>query len=115
MLDTRQYSAAKLVSRTLHYTSRVKLEKERGWDSIRGRADTLGLILFHKKHCNVTRPLLRSSMPAIRNTNTELRPNTIYIENYFKGVKYRNIFFPYRFRYWNELPKDIKQNKKNSQ
>ena len=108
-LDKIQYSAAKLVSSTLHYTSREKLEKELGWESIRERADNLGLTLFHKIHCNVTRPLVKSCMPVIRNTNTALRSNTVYMETAYKGLKYRNSFFPYMSRRWNKLPKDIKQ------
>ena len=49
-IDRIQYSAAKLVSSTMHYTSRVKLEKELGWESMKDRADYLGLTLFHKIH-----------------------------------------------------------------
>ena len=92
-LDKIQYSSAKRLSGTLHYTSREKLEKELGWESIRDRADNLGLTLFYKIHYNVTRPLVKCWMPSIRNTNTALRSNTVYIETSFKGLKYRKSFF----------------------
>ena len=62
-IDKIQYSAAKLVSTTMHLTSKVKLEKELGWSSIKDRADFLGLTLFHKIHCNQLRPLIKSCMP----------------------------------------------------
>ena len=47
-IDKIQYSAAKLVSSTMHLTSRVKLEKEMGWSSIKDRADFLALTLLKK-------------------------------------------------------------------
>ena len=106
-----QYSAAKLVSSTLHYTSREKLEKELVWESIRERADNLGQTLFHKIHCNFTTPLVKCCMPVIRNTNRALRSNTVYMETTYKGSKYRNNLFPYMSRRWNKLTKDIKQKK----
>lgn len=64
-LDKIQYSAAKLVTSTLHYTSKEKLFSELGWESIKERADYLGLMLFHKIHCNMTRPLTKYLMPEL--------------------------------------------------
>ena len=53
-LDRIQYSAAKLVTGTLHTTSMVKLNKELGWETIGERAIYLGITLFHKIHRNET-------------------------------------------------------------
>ena len=45
-LEKVQYQAAKLVTGTLHFTSKDKLNVELGWESIRKRIDFLGLCLF---------------------------------------------------------------------
>ena len=55
-LDKIQYSAAKHVTNTIHYTSKEKLLAELGWESIKQRADYLGLTIYHKIHCKLTRP-----------------------------------------------------------
>ena len=47
----------------MHLTSRVKLECELGWSSIKNRTVFLGLMLFQKIHCNQLRPLIKSCMP----------------------------------------------------
>ena len=58
-LNRLQYSAAKLVSGTLHNTSADKLNKELGWETITDRAKCLGLSIFHKIHLKQTRPVIR--------------------------------------------------------
>ena len=107
-IDKIQYSAAKLVSSTLHFTSRVKLEQEMGWSSILNRADYLGLTLFHKIHCNILRPLIKSCMPKYSTRNTDQLKVTTYSQFPFKGVFFSNSFFPYITRKWNMLPFKLK-------
>ena len=92
-LNRIQYRAAKLVTSTLHFTSREKLESELGWQTIKHRADYLGLTLFHKIHCNATRPLVKSCMPSISTRQNNLRSQTVYVEFPFTGMKHRNSFF----------------------
>ena len=62
-LDQIQYKAWKLATGALHFTSRVKLNLEMGWEEIFSRAKYLGLCLFHKIHLNLTRPLVKKCMP----------------------------------------------------
>ena len=76
-LDIIQYNAAKLFSSTLHYTSKEKLFSELGWESIKQRADFLGLTLFHKIHCNITRPLIKYFMPEVAVIQYNLRTDKV--------------------------------------
>ena len=107
-IDKIQYTAAKLVSSTLHLTSRVKLEKELGWSSIKDRADFLGLTLFHKIHCNTLRPLVKSCMPRFSQRVSDQERVKTYIQFPFKGVYFSNSFFPYITGKWNMLPFKLK-------
>ena len=88
-LDKIQYSAAKLVTSTLHYTSKEKLFSELGWESI----DYLGLSLFHKIHCNMTRPLTKHLMPELLNRPQNLRSDKVYRQIPTSGLKFRKSFF----------------------
>ena len=47
-LENLQYRAAKLVTGSLHFTSREKLNIELGWETIKDRIKFLGLCLFQK-------------------------------------------------------------------
>ena len=58
-MENLQYRAAKIVSGALHLTSREKLNKELGWESILERGDFLSINIFHKIHLHETRPLIR--------------------------------------------------------
>ena len=102
-----QYKAAKLVSGSLHFTNRLKLEEELGWESLSTRADFLGLSLFHKIHLHETRPLVRNCMPSIAPGNgPRTKGNYTLFPNH--GDKYSNSFFPYFTKLWNNLPQKIK-------
>ena len=64
-LDRVQYRAAKLVTGTLHYTSRENLNHELGWENFQTRIDFLGLSFFQKIHLHETRPLIKNSMTEL--------------------------------------------------
>ena len=59
-LDRIQYRSAKVVTGALHFTSRIKLDQDLGWESLAERYELFGLSLFHKIAHNNVRPLLRS-------------------------------------------------------
>ena len=107
-IDKLQYNASKLVSSTLHYTSRIKIEQELGWESISKRAEFLGLTLFQKIHCNQTRPHIKNCMPLISNRASDQTNTCIYQQFPFKGVLFSNSFFPYMTKKWNNLPQSLK-------
>ena len=49
-LENVQYQAAKLVTGAYNLSSKQKLNKDLGWETIQCRADILGLNIFHKIH-----------------------------------------------------------------
>ena len=100
--------AENLVSSTMHLTSRVKLETEMGWSSIKDRADFLALTLFQKIHCNQLRPLIKSCMPLFSQRVSDQQKVTTYRQFPFKGVLFSNSFFPHITRKWNMLPVKLK-------
>ena len=108
-LEKIQYQAAKLVTGTLHFTSKDKLNTELGWESIKKRIDFLGLCLFQKMHLHLTRPLVRKFMPKLDwNKDQRTRSKGGYLPyNNFRN-KFLNSYFPYMTKLWNNLPQNIK-------
>ena len=95
-LEKVQYQAAKLVTGTLHFTSKDKLNVELGWESIKKRIDFLGLCLFQKIRLHLTRPLVRKCMPKVDwNNDTRTRSTGGYLPYVNFGAKFLNSFFPY--------------------
>ena len=108
-LEKVQYQAAKLVTGTLHFTSKDKLNVELGWESIKKRIDFLGLCLFQKIRLHLTRPLVRKCMPKVDwNNDTRTRSKGGYLPYNNFGNKFLNSFFPYMTKLWNNLPPNIK-------
>ena len=60
-----KYSTTKLVTGALQTTSKFKLYKELGWETLKKRADYLGLTSFHKVHKNKCRPMIKENIPTI--------------------------------------------------
>ena len=88
-----QYKAAKLVTGSLHLTSKEKLNIELGWETIKCRANILGLNIFHKIHRKETRPLVSKCMPELDLQRKHLlRSKGGYLP--FKSYNCSYIFFP---------------------
>ena len=64
-LEQLQYNGAKLVTGSLKYTSRIKLNEDLGWETIRERIDFLGLNIFHKIHEDLGWETIRERMASI--------------------------------------------------
>ena len=94
-LESLQYRAAKVVTGALHFTSRVKLNTELGWEDIKTRIDFLSLSFFHKIHMGLTRDLVTTCMPKL---NARIRPSR-YQGNYtplpYISHKYSKSFYPH--------------------
>ena len=94
-LENVQYRAAKIVSGALHLTSREKLNKELGWESISERGDFLSINIFQKIHLHETRPLVRNCMPRLDFENKfNLRNKNGYVPFPYRGNKFNLSFFP---------------------
>ena len=103
-LDRIQYRAAKLVTGALHFTSRVKLNIELGWENFDTRIKFLCLSLFHKIHLFETRPLVRNCRSKIDYEKKYLtRSKGGYLPYPFYGDKFKRSFFPYVTSLWNNL------------
>ena len=77
-IETRP-QAAKLVTEAYNLSSKQKLDRDLGWETIQCRADILGLNIFHKIHVKETRPLIRNCMPKLdRDKELNLRSKITY-------------------------------------
>ena len=99
-LDKIQYTAGTIVSGALHLTSKEKLNNELSWESIKTRADFLGLTLFHKIATSKTRPLVRSCLPKQKVNPDSLRSGNLMQFPYL-GEKYAKSFFPFFTKQYN--------------
>ena len=105
-LEQLQYNGAKLVTGSLNYTSRIKLNEDLGWETIRERIDFLGLNIFHKIHVKENRPLLQKCLTKFDSLKEHnLRSKSGYSPYPRYGIKFHNSFFPYISKLWNNLPK----------
>ena len=102
------YSQEKILYTSLPNVTK-SLETELGWESIKDRADFLGLTLFHKIHCNTTRPLIKECMPQYSSRQNQPQSVVTYSHFPYKGVNFANSYFPYFTRKWNNLPKSLKK------
>ena len=107
-LDQIQYKAGKLATGALHFTSRVKLNLEMGWEEISSRAKYLGLCLFHKIHLNLTRPLVKKCMPQYRVNVNNTRSGNGYCLFPAANLKFTQSFFPHFTKEWKNLPNYLK-------
>ena len=104
-LDQIQYKAAKLVGSALHYTSQHKLELEMAWESIKCRAEVLGLTVYHKINFNKTRRLVQQCLTGPDNNLYNLRNNGNKRLRYPQfGQMFNNSSFPFSTTLWNSLP-----------
>ena len=107
-LDRIQYRSAKVVTGALHFTSRIKLDNDLGWESLSLRYEFLGLSLFHKISHDKVRPLIRTLLPKVKEKIHNTRSNDEY-ENFKRpNEKYFNSFFPHFTRAWNNLEKLVR-------
>ena len=107
-LDQIQYKAAKLASGALHFTSKVKLNLEMGWEEISSRAEYLGLCLFQKIHLNLTRPLVKKCMPQYIVNFNNTRSGNGYRLFPAANLKFTQSFFPHFTKVWKKLPNSLK-------
>ena len=107
-LDRLQYKAGKLFCGALHYTNREKLNQELGWENFQTRIKFLGLCLFQKIHLHETRPLVRKCITEIDYAKKYLTRSKVGYSSYPNfGMKYKNSYFPYMTKIWNELDVEI--------
>ena len=77
-IEKIQYSAARLATGTMKFTSRARLYAELGWETIAKRIEFLSVSHFHKIHTKQTICLIRDCMPTMTNTNYSSRRGEQY-------------------------------------
>ena len=102
-LNKIQYQSAKVVTGALHFSSRIKLEQDLGWESLSARNEFLGLSMFYKIAHNSVRPLIRTFLPkpVVKTYNT--RSKDEYVNFLRPNEKFYKSFFPHFTRSWNNL------------
>ena len=97
-LNQIQYRAGKLTVGALHFTSRIRLDRELGWSDLSDRFRFLGLSLFHKIHLNLTRPLINTCMPGLKVNLHNTRTNVVYSRYQQNSVNFSKSFFSFFFK-----------------
>ena len=107
-LDQLQYRAARMATMAMKFTSKEKIFKDLGWESIECRIRYLSLCLFHKIHIHGTRPLIRQCRPPINQYQNFTRSNKYYNTYTLKDATFCNSFFPKISNLWNDLPFELR-------
>ena len=89
LLEAIQYRAGLILSGCWRGTNRVKLYRELGWESLSERRHIRRLMLYYKINANLTPHYLKDNMHSCPPATT---------------VRFKNYFFPYCRKHWNELP-----------
>ena len=107
-LNRAQYRSATVVTGALHFSSRIKLDNDLGWESLSARYEFLGLSTFYKIAHNSVRPLIRTFLPQpiVKTYNT--RSNDDYKNFPRPNEKFYKSFFPHFTRSWNNLAVDLR-------
>ena len=103
-LDQIQYRAAKLVTGALHFSSKLKLNIELGWESLKVRYECLGLSLFH---LGCTRPLVKLFMPQLEINAHNTRGAIRYKQFPYCNKQYSLSFYPNFSKLLNKTQKTL--------
>ena len=77
-----------------------------GWESIKSRAEVLGLTVYHEIHFNKTRRLVQQCLTGPDNNLYNLRNNGKKRLRYpHLGKMFNYSYFPFFTNLWNLLPK----------
>ena len=93
----------------LHYTNQIKLEKNLGWESMKSRAEVLGLSVYQKIRFNKTIRLIQQCMTGPDNNLYNLRNNgNKRLRHPHLGKNFNNSFVPNFTTLWNNLPQKMR-------
>ena len=106
-IESVQYQAARAITGTWQGTSRDKLYKELGFESLSDRRSLYRLIqLFKIKH-NITPEYLNSKLPPLSITNDPTANPKSFNEIIARTQRYKNTFFPNAITTWNNIIANI--------
>ena len=107
LIEQVQYKAALIISGCWRGTSQEKLYDELGWESLSTRRMVRRMTIFYKISHRLTPSYLYEHIPKRNEINMSLR-NRHVIPPLTKTDRYKNSFFPYSIKTWNELDDDAK-------
>ena len=105
-LERIQYQAALAITGTWKGTNRNKIYEELGWETLDLRRYFHQLVLLYKIMNNITPTYLKDPIP-LRNRSSLRTP---YIPTkYCRTEKFRNSFYPYSIKSWNNLDSAVRK------
>ena len=108
-LETMQYTAALAITGTWKGTSREKIYKELGWESLSDRRWYRRLTLFFKIFNGLTPNYLTSLLPETQQQRYDLRNTNHIAMPKQRTDTFKNSFFQNCIGLWNNLEENIRQ------
>ena len=106
-IEQVQYKATLLITGCWQGTSRDKLYRELGWESLYDRRWVRRLAILYKILKGQTPAYLSEHIPQRNEINVSLRNRTI-IPPFARTDRFSNSFFPYTLNAWRELDDEIR-------
>ena len=109
-IESVQYQAALAITGTWQGTSRIKLYKELGLESLSDRRSLNRVIQLFKIKNSITPAYLRGKLPPLSiQDDPNANPNT-FSEKTTRTHRYKNTFFPNAISSWNNIIGNIQGN-----
>ncbi len=108
-LESMQYNAALAVTGAWRGTSREKLYKELGWESLSNRRWYRRLVLFFKIVKGLAPAYLSSLLPEMREQSYALRNTNSIAVPKRRTDAFKNSFFPHCINEWNNLSLEFRE------
>ena len=102
-IESVQYQATLAITGTWQGTSKIKLYKELGLESLSDRRSVNRVLQIFKIKNNLTPEYLREQLPPLRvQNNLHANPN-IFLEKRARTARYAKTFFPNAISSWNNI------------
>ena len=108
-LESVQYSAALAITGAWRGTSREKICRELGWESLYSRRWSRRLFMLYKIINNLMPDYISEHIPNMNQSNYNLRNNPVIGQIRARTDKYKASFFPDSLLEWSKLDPEIRQ------
>ena len=108
-LESVQYSAALAITGAWRGTSREKIYRELGWESLYSRRWSRRLFMLYKIINNLMPDYISEPIPNMNQSNYNLRNQPVIGQIRARTDKYRASFFPDSLLEWSKLDPEIRQ------
>ena len=107
-LESVQYSAARAVTGTWRGTSREKLYKELGWESLSSRRWSRRFTLFYKIINNLIPTYMKDPIPQPPQSRYSLRNQDVVGRTRARTEKFKSSFYLHCLSEWNRIDPEIR-------